>query len=53
MIFISHNHADKMIADTLKQHLSQWGVDSRQIWQSSEEGQAPNIGTGMTLAIEL
>ncbi len=47
MIFISHNHADKMIAYTLKQHLSQWGVDSHQIWQSSKEGQAPNIGTGI------
>lgn len=47
-IFISHRHADKKIADVLRQHLIFWEVSKREIFQSSAAGYGAEAGHFLT-----
>lgn len=46
-IFLSHRFADKAIADTVRQHLEDWGFDNM-IYQASAPGQGPRAGENIT-----
>lgn len=48
LIFISHRHEDKAIADVINEHLQDWGVDRDCIYQSSVNAQ---IGKGINQQI--
>lgn len=43
-IFISHRHADRLIADVFNKHFQLWSVPRDAIFQSSEHRSGPEIG---------
>jgi hypothetical protein len=45
LIFISHRHSDKRIADVINKHLRSWNVRGGQIYQSSSPQQGTRPGT--------
>jgi hypothetical protein len=52
-IFISHGHADKKIADVIRQHLNRWSFANSTIFQSSEPGLGPRPGGRLTDEIKI
>ena len=47
VVFISHRHADKDIADVVKKHLLDWGIIGKNIFQSSDPRRASMHGQNL------
>ena len=48
IVFISHRHGDKVIADTVKKHLLEWGVSNADIFQSSDPRRTATGGVNLS-----
>ncbi len=48
MIFISHRHDDKPIADVFNRHFQLWGISQNEIFQSSDQRGGLAIGDTLT-----
>lgn len=44
LLFISHRHADKAIADVLREWLEKWSMGSIDVYQTSAAGNEPQLG---------
>ena len=47
IVFLSHRHTDKGIANVIKKHLLEWGVAERNIFQSSDPKRAAMAGVNL------
>jgi hypothetical protein len=44
LLFISHRHTDKQIADALREWIEKWGMGSIDVYQTSAAGNNPQLG---------